>query len=93
MPKIARFSAEWETIPSRPPDLAHSGAGFRSTFAQPVDQPYLQIGGNPGATQGDKAKADHKCTEACKEKCKAEHKCTDACKEKCAAAHKDDKKK
>ena len=46
-----------------------------------------------GKCEGDKAKSDHKCTEACKEKCAAAHKCTDACKEKCAAEHKHDKKK
>lgn len=31
-------------------------------------------------------KAEHKCSEACKDKCNADegHKCTDACKDKCA---------
>lgn len=43
--------------------------------------------------EGHKAKAEHKCTEACKGKCQADHKCTDACKDKCAAAKKDGDKK
>lgn len=48
-----------------------------------------------GKCEGDKAKSDHKCTDACKDTCKAKeaHKCTDACKAKGDAAHKDDKKK